>query len=183
MADYSDQEKDVIRRAAFGAIALVSKADPGFFATFKESAAGSKVLATAPDTIKQLFKGGLVGPPSGNPAEIEPAILGDVQQAVQILAKDPADQQAFKDVITKACQQVAEASKGVAPTEQDAIAKVNQALGGAGTPTPQAPEAPAAPAAPEAPATPQASAVPKPGPTPQASAVPKPGPPPSAPPA
>ncbi|KNX38042.1 hypothetical protein [Luteipulveratus halotolerans] len=156
MADYTDQEKDVIRRAAFGAIALVSKADPGFFATFKESAAGSKVLATAPETIKQLFKGGLVGPPSGgSAAEIEQAILGDVQQAVQILAKDPADRQAFTDVITKACQQVAEASRSVAPAEQDAIAKVNQALGAAGTPTPQA----------------------------EAGAAPKPGPPPSAPPA
>lgn len=48
MADFTDQERDTIRTGAFGAIALVSNADPGFFATFKESMAGSKALATAP---------------------------------------------------------------------------------------------------------------------------------------
>ncbi|AKU15877.1 hypothetical protein [Luteipulveratus mongoliensis] len=158
MADYNEQEQDVIRRAAFGAIALVSKADPGFFATFKESAAGSKVLATAPDTIKGFFRGGLIAPPKGDATQVEQSVLSELSQAVQLLAKNPADQAAYKNVITTAVQQVAQASKGVVSSEQAIIAKVTQALGVASTqppvpkpgppPTPQPPTTPAPPAVP-----------------------------------
>ena len=45
MADYSDSERDTVRSAAFGAMLLVSKADPGCYMTLKESMARSKVLA------------------------------------------------------------------------------------------------------------------------------------------
>jgi hypothetical protein len=48
MAEYTDEERDTIRTAAFGAIMLVSKADPGFLAGFKETMVGSKTLAGAP---------------------------------------------------------------------------------------------------------------------------------------
>ena len=55
MADYSDNERDTVRSAAFGAMLLVSKADPGFFATFKESMAGSKVLAKASPELREML--------------------------------------------------------------------------------------------------------------------------------
>ena len=38
----TDDEKTAIRQGVFGALAYVSQADPGFFATFVESAAGAK---------------------------------------------------------------------------------------------------------------------------------------------
>ena len=59
MADYTDEERDTVRNAAFGAIALVSKADPGFFSSFKESLAGSKALASAPKEITEILRVGL----------------------------------------------------------------------------------------------------------------------------
>src|SRR5262245_9144576 len=40
MTVYTDQERDTIRTAAFGAMTLVSAADPGFLSMFKESMAG-----------------------------------------------------------------------------------------------------------------------------------------------
>lgn len=128
MAAISDQDKDVIRRATFGAIALVSKADPGFFATFKESMAGSKALAAAPENIRELLKGGLIAPPSGGEGGVEQAILGDIRAAKAALADDPAALQGWTGVVESAMQQVAEASKGVAPAEQAMIDKIRAAL-------------------------------------------------------
>jgi hypothetical protein len=58
MADYNDDERDTVRSAAFGAMALVSKADPGFFAMFKESMAGSQAFANASPELQELLKSG-----------------------------------------------------------------------------------------------------------------------------
>lgn len=144
MADYTEHEHDTIRTAAFGAIALVSKADPGFFATFKESMAGSKALAAAPEAVKDLLKaGGFPTPPRGSAEEIERQILDGLRQAVQtIAAKDAAAAAGFRDVILSACDAVATASKGVSAEESAVIAKVRDALGGAGGPA-QPSDAPA----------------------------------------
>ena len=131
MTDYSDEERDTVRSAAFGAMLLVSKADPGFFATFKESIAGSKVLAKASPELRELLKsGGMPSPPKGTPEEMDKAILTSVQQAVAILQqKGPDEVEGFKALIVDACDKVAEASKGVAPAETEAIGKVKSALG------------------------------------------------------
>jgi len=41
----SDEEKTTVRNAAFGAVYLVSNADPGVFSMIKESFAASAALA------------------------------------------------------------------------------------------------------------------------------------------
>ncbi len=46
MTDYSDQERKTLRTAAFGAIYLVSSAEPGLMDMVKETVAGSKAFAT-----------------------------------------------------------------------------------------------------------------------------------------
>lgn len=135
MTDYTDEEKATLRNAAFGAMMLVSAADPGFFAMFKESMAGAKALASAPPELRDMFKGGgMPSVPKGDLAAVEASVLGQVQQAVQLLqAKAPQDVDGYKAVILAACDHVAEASKGVAPAETAAIEKVRAALG---APTP-----------------------------------------------
>ena len=85
MADYSDNERDTVRSAAFGAMLLVSKADPGFFAMFKESMAGSKVLAKASPELREMLTGGMPSPPTGKPEEIDAKVLTSLEQAVAIL--------------------------------------------------------------------------------------------------
>jgi tellurite resistance protein len=56
-------------------------------------------------------------------------VVPDLQAAVGVVAaKDPADAQALKDVVLAAAQQVAEASKGVSPEEQQAVEKIRAAL-------------------------------------------------------
>lgn len=131
MAEYTDQEKDTIRRAAFGAMGLVSKADPGFFASFSESFAGAKALAAAPPQIAELLQGGLIAPTASTMQEFEAQTLQRLRESMQITAKDPADQAALRDVILAACQHVADASKGTSSAERDMIEKVRQAVGGA----------------------------------------------------
>ena len=86
MAAYSDEERDTVRSAAFGAVALVSKADPGFFAMFKESMAGSKAFTTASPELQELLKsGGMPNLPKGSSDEIDKSILSSVERAVAIL--------------------------------------------------------------------------------------------------
>ena len=131
MTDYTDEEKATLRNAAFGAMMLVSAADPGFFQMFKESMAGAKALATAPPQMRDMFKGGgMPAMPKGGAAEVESTVLTQLQQAVGILqAKAPQDLDAYKGVVVAACDQVAGASGGVAETEIAMIAKVKAAVG------------------------------------------------------
>ena len=130
MTENTDAERDTVRNAAFGAIALVSKADPGFFSSFKESLAGSKALASAPKEITEILRGGgFPTPPAGDPAAQEAAVMSGLSQAVAVLdAKADGSAEAFKGVILEATQAVAEASDGVSPEEQAVLDKVRTAL-------------------------------------------------------
>jgi hypothetical protein len=131
MTEYTDEERKTIRTAAFGAMTLVSAADPGLLATFKESLAGAKALAMSSPELQNLFKsGGLPEVPKGSPAEVEAAVLGALQQSTQILqAKAPQELAGFRSAIAAACDQVANASGGVTDTEAAAIDKVKSAAG------------------------------------------------------
>ncbi len=128
MAEYTDQERDTIRTAAFGAMTLVSAADPGFIAMFKESMAGAKALAAAPPPLQGLLKSG--GMPTA--AKDKASVLAALQQSKQILSsKSPEDLTAFQNVIATACDQVANAHEGVNEAETAAITEVKAAIGAA----------------------------------------------------
>ena len=127
--DDTEEENTDIRRAVLGAMAYVSKADPGFFATFSQSAAGAKVLAQAPEPIRDLLAGGFVMPEAVGPEGFEAATVTNLREAIALVAsKNPADADALRQVVLTAVQQVAEASKGVSATEQDAVARITEAL-------------------------------------------------------
>ncbi|GAB4077700.1 hypothetical protein [Nostocoides australiense] len=136
MAEYTEAEHETIRSAAFGAIALVSKADPGFFSTFKESMAGSRAFAAAPPAVQELLKtGGFPTPPKGDAAEVERQILDGLRQSMTILnGKDAAAAGGFRDVIVAAADAVADASKGTSAEEAAVIAKIREAVGGTAGP-------------------------------------------------
>ncbi len=131
-AQYTDEQKSTIKTAALGAIALVSAADPGLLSTLKESWAGSQVLAKAPASIQEIFKGGgLPTPPQAQDAAgREGAMLDELAQAVGILQANPADLDAFRAVVTEAMDAVANASKGVDPKEAEVMERVKATLAG-----------------------------------------------------
>ena len=132
MTEYSDQERQTLRSAAFGALYLVSSADPGFFDMVKESLAGSKALANSSPELRDLLKsGGVPQVPKGSPTEIESGILTALQRSTTILqSKGQPDLDGFRNAVTSAVDQVAEAAGGgVAASESVAIGKVKSALG------------------------------------------------------
>jgi hypothetical protein len=131
MTEYTDAERDTLRTGAFGAMMLVSQADPGFFATFKESMAGSKALASSSPELRDLLKsGGIPKVPKDSPDAMEAGVLSALTQSTQILqAKAPEELDAYRGAIVTACEAVAGASDGVKPVETEAIGKVKTALG------------------------------------------------------
>lgn len=156
MSQFTENEIETIRGGVMGAVALVSQAEPGFFATFKESMAASKALANAPQEFTELMKqGGMVMPPkAGSQEEMNTKLLENLRQAVQVASKDQPTLEALKSYVTAATQEVAGAAKGVSPEETAVIEQVNAVLNESGTAAPQAPagqapttEAPASPTA------------------------------------
>ncbi len=133
MSVLTAEQSDLVRGAAFGAMALVSKADPGFFAMFKESMAGAKALAAAPSEIRELLGGGFVAPPSGAAQDLEGAVVSQLQQARDMLAVTaPELLDGFRGVVLAACQATAQADDGVSDSERATIATIENVLSAGG---------------------------------------------------
>src|SRR5215470_18204579 len=93
MTEYTDSEKQQLRSAAFGAVFLVSKAEPGMMDMIKESMAASKSFAKASGDLQGVFRGmSMPKIPKGNPADIEAGVLSQLSTSVAaIQAKAPQD--------------------------------------------------------------------------------------------
>jgi GNAT superfamily N-acetyltransferase len=128
----SDEEKTIVRNAAFGAVYLVSNADPGVLAMIKESFAASSALAKTPGPVGELLtEGGLPTVPKVAPAELEAKVLPELTQALTLLTeKEPGEVAAFRAAVTEACDKVAEASKGVSAAEAAVLARIKAILAG-----------------------------------------------------
>jgi hypothetical protein len=132
MAEFTDQEKSTMRNAAYGAVFLVSNADPGMFDVIKEGFAASKSFAHASGDLQGVFKGfSMPKMPSGNPADMESAILGELSQSLSTLqAKSPEDVEPYRNLVLDACTSAAEAAGGgVSSKESTALSKIKTALG------------------------------------------------------
>lgn len=129
MSQFNENETEAIRGGVMGAIALVSQAEPGFFATFKESVAASNALKDAPEDFRRLMTGGLVMPPqAGSKEEMSSKLLANLGTAVQTASKDPATLQSLQQYVNAAIQEVAQAAKGVSAEETAVIQQVQQVL-------------------------------------------------------
>lgn len=124
MTEYTEQESDTIRAGVLGAIALVSRADPGFLAALRESMAAGKALQGVPEELRRIFAEFDV--PSMKPGEE----LTTLSRALAIVdGKDPGAAQALRRVVVDACQQAADAAGGVSDSEQAALSQVRQVVG------------------------------------------------------
>jgi len=129
MTALTDQERATVRDAAVGALTYVSKSDPGFFAMFKESTAGAKVLAQAPEELRDLFKAGGFPSMPGGDGSIDDRLINQLTSAVQLLqSKAPEQVDGFRRVLLEACKAVAESSKGGSDEERAALDRVRGAL-------------------------------------------------------
>jgi hypothetical protein len=131
MATYTDQERETLRTAAFGAVYMVSSAEPGFFDMVKESFAGSKAFAKSPALRDVLRSGGLPQMPQGSPEQVEQNVLSALSESLEILAsKGPDEVRGFQTAVSSAVDEVAKAAGGgPSSKETEAIGKVKAAVG------------------------------------------------------
>ncbi|MET8256968.1 hypothetical protein ACFYPG_25825 [Micromonospora sp. NPDC005553] len=126
----TDEERLTLKTGAFGAVFLVSNADPGVLGVIRESIAASGALADASGTVKEaLTTGPLPRLPRDSQLEIESVVLPALGEAVRILReKSPRDVDAYRDLVLAAADQVARAHDGVVPSEAAAIDQIRVAL-------------------------------------------------------
>ncbi|MDG9675344.1 hypothetical protein ABZ777_01175 [Micromonospora parva] len=126
----TDEERLTLKTGAFGAVFLVSNADPGVLGVIRESIAASGALADASGTVKEaLTTGPLPRLPRDSQLEIESVVLPALGRAVRILRdKSPQDVDAYRALVLAAADRVARAHDGVAPTEAAAIDQIRAAL-------------------------------------------------------
>jgi hypothetical protein len=127
----TDEEKQTLKTAAFGAVFLVSNADPGFFSTLRESFAASGALAGSTGLVKEIMTAGaLPRLPKDSPERVEAAVLPALRESVNILtAKAPDELENYRMTVLAAADRVAKASEGVSAHEAAMLAKVRDALG------------------------------------------------------
>jgi len=127
----TDEERQVLKTGAFGAVYLVSHADPGFFSMLRESLAASDALAHSTGLIRDVLTGGdQPRVPREPPEAVEAVVLPALRESVAILrSKAPEEEQRYRDTVLSAVRRVAEASRGVRAAERTAIEKIEAALG------------------------------------------------------
>ncbi|MGC5021161.1 hypothetical protein [Micromonospora sp. DT47] len=130
MQQLTDDERLTLKTGAFGAVFLVSNADPGMFAMIRESIAASDAMADASGLVKEaLTTGPLPRLPRESALEVESVVLPALGRAVDILReKSPGDLAVYRDVVLAAAERVARASRGVVPAEAAVIERIRGAL-------------------------------------------------------
>ncbi len=135
-ADFTEEEWEAMQKGITGAGLLVAISDRGFFDTFKEANALAKHLRAAHAKSESALVRDLAeahGRPFGltaSPEEVEKGSVDSLHAAVAALeAKSPDDLPAYRQLVIDVAESVAEAAKGVAPSESDAIEMVRSALG------------------------------------------------------
>lgn len=126
------EELLTLKTGAFGAVFLVSNADPGMLSLFRESFAASGAMSDASGVVKEaLTTGPLPKLPRDSAMEVEAVVLPALGRAVGILsAKSPQDVPVYRSVVLAAAERVARAHRGVQPAEAAIIDRIRDALGG-----------------------------------------------------
>ena len=135
-ADFSQEEWETLERGLTGTGMLVSVADPGVMDSFGESSALAKYLqsqrvAGSTELMREL--GATRGTGFGLTTKIDEVRAGTIhalQSAIQILsAKAPDELEPYRQMVLGVATAVAEAKKGVSPTEAATIDAIKEALG------------------------------------------------------
>ncbi|MFK3980114.1 hypothetical protein ACI2K4_06985 [Micromonospora sp. NPDC050397] len=123
-----------LKRAAFGAVFLVSNADPGVLSMVRESFAASSAIADSTGLVREvLTTGGLprfsTDSTEVKPGEVEAVALPALRRAVEILrAKVPGEVENYRNTVLRAGDEVARAADGVSGAEAAMLDKIRDAL-------------------------------------------------------
>ncbi|WP_422770995.1 hypothetical protein ACN28C_30830 [Plantactinospora sp. WMMC1484] len=130
----TEEERATLKRAAFGAVFLVSSAEPGAYSMIKESLAASNAFAGTTGLVRELLTtGALPRLPGGSPAEAPAVVLPALRRSVEILrAKAPGEVASYRSAVLRAAEEAARAHDGISPSEAAMMATVREALGASG---------------------------------------------------
>lgn len=125
----TDEEKLTLKTGAFGAVFLVSNADPGPLSMIKESFAASGAISGTSGLVKESLTGGPLPRLPHSPLEVESVVLPALRRAVEILrVKAPDEVEYYRAAVLDAADRVAQAYQGVDVAERNMIVKVRAAL-------------------------------------------------------
>lgn len=128
----TSDEQTALKKAAYGAVTLVSLAYPGAWSSAKENIVGAKVLTGATGIVGRILAGKDKFDIGGKTtADIADEVLAALRSTVTALAaKAPAETDEFRRVVTTAVQQAAASTRGgVNLAQADMIGKITNALG------------------------------------------------------
>lgn len=129
MTVYTDEESRILRTAVFGAMVLVSTAEPG--ALDEESHAGIRAMAAFSPGLRQVLGAARPELPGGSAADVEVGVLEALRRSVEVLsAKAPDEAAAFPAAVLAVCAEVAGADGRVGAAEDAVLGKVRAALEG-----------------------------------------------------
>jgi hypothetical protein len=121
-----------LKRAAFGAVFMVSNADPGVLSMVKESFAASNVIAGSTGLVREvLTTGGLPQLSTESPDDVESVAVPALRRAVELLRdRAPDELENYCQTVLRAAEHVALASDGVSTAEAAMLDKIRNALTG-----------------------------------------------------
>ncbi|NLU79505.1 hypothetical protein HCA58_14160 [Micromonospora sp. HNM0581] len=127
----TDDEKLTLKTGAFGAVLMVSNAEPGVIALFRESFAASGAMAGASGVVKEaLTSGPLPKLPRDSALEVESVVLPALRRGVEILTeKAPQDVPVYRSVVLAAADRTARAHNGVSAAEAEVVERIRGVLG------------------------------------------------------
>ncbi|SCF33144.1 hypothetical protein GA0074695_5697 [Micromonospora viridifaciens] len=130
MEPLTADERLTLKTGAFGAVFLVSNAEPGMLAMVRESFAASGALGEASGVVKDaLTTGPLPELRRESALEIEATVLPALSRSVAILReKSPEDVEAYRSVVLSAADRVAQAHHSVTPAEASVLDRIRAAL-------------------------------------------------------
>ncbi|KJK44621.1 hypothetical protein UK23_28855 [Lentzea aerocolonigenes] len=127
MTAYTESEGQTLRTAVFGAMVLVSTADPG--SVDEESYAGIRAMSLLPDDLRAVIAAAPPSLPQGSASDVETGVLAALKDAVGIVdAHDPREVPVFRGAVTEMVRSVAGADGEVAVAEKEMVARIVEAL-------------------------------------------------------
>jgi len=127
MTAYTEAEGQTLRTAVFGAMVLVSTADPG--SVDEESHAGIRAMTLLPDDLRAVIAAAPPSLPKGSASDVEEGVLAALKDAVQIIDEhDPREVPIFRGAVTEMVRSVAGADGEVAAAEKEMVTRIVEAL-------------------------------------------------------
>ncbi len=127
MTEYTDEERQTLRTAVYGAALLVSNADPGSMEV--EGSASARAIKELSPELQEALGTEFPRLPRGPVAQIEDVVLTALRESMAILkAKAPRVGRTFPAAVVSVCAAAAAADGGVSRVEAVAITKVKAAL-------------------------------------------------------